>query len=210
LVSAGADGDVKLWQRKQGIWYCVNTIQLDAPVYTLNILPRGCRRCLVDDAIPYVRLHWRLAWMASCPRHGEMLVPLYFWPSRRYLFNEREPDPADPDLLALDRVTLGAVTIGKGVLPESDEAVSGAAWLRALRSLIDELVRPVTTIGRWARDEVAAAWRRAGSSLDARQGWTRRPYEHLLPEQRVLLLRVAAAAVQKVRAMAAETSRLSP
>jgi len=164
----------------------------------LNILPRGCRRCLVEDAIPYVRLHWRLAWMASCPRHGEMLVPLYFWPSRRYLFNEREPDPADPDLLALDRVTLGAVTIGKGVLPESDEAVSGAAWLRALRSLIDELVRPVTTIGRWARDEVAAAWRRAGSSLDARQGWTRRPYEHLLPEQRVLLLRVAAAAVQNV------------
>jgi hypothetical protein len=164
----------------------------------LDVLPRCCRRCLVEDAIPYVRLHWRLAWMASCPRHGEMLVPLFLWPSLRYLFHEREPYLADPDLLALDRVTLDAVTIGKGVLPESGETVPGGAWLRALRTLIDELVRPVAAIGRWARDEVAAAWLRAGSSLDARQGWTRRPYEHLLPEQRLLLLRVAAAAVQNL------------
>jgi hypothetical protein len=127
-----------------------------------------------------------------------MLVPLFLWPSLRYLFHERAPDLADPDLLALDRVTLGAVTTGKGVLPESGEMVPGGAWLRALRTLIDELVRPVAAIGRWARDQVAAAWLRAGSSLDARQGWTRRPYEHLPPEQRVLLLRVAAAAVQNV------------
>lgn len=127
-----------------------------------------------------------------------MLVPLFLWLSLRYLFHEREPDLADPDLLTLDRVTLGAVTIGKGVLPESGGTVPGGTWLRALRTLIDELVRPVTAIGRWARDEVAAAWLRAGSSLNARQGWVRRPYEHLLPEQRILLPRVAAAAVQNL------------
>jgi hypothetical protein len=129
-----------------------------------------------------------------------MLVPAYFWPWSRHLFHEREAGPADPDLLALDRITLGAVTVGKGVLPGSRKMVPGGAWLRALRTLIDELVRPVTAIGRWARDDVAAAWRRAGSNLDARQGLTHRPYEQLLPDQRVLLLRVAAAAVQNVAA----------
>lgn len=164
----------------------------------LDVSPRCCRRCLAEDAIPYIRLHWRLAWMACCPQHGEMLVPSYFWPALRHLFYEREADRADPDLLALDRITLGAVTVGKGVLPVSGDVVPGGAWLRALRTLIDELVRPVTAIGRWARDEVAAAGARAGSSLDARQGLTRRPYEQLLPDQRVSLLRVAAAAVQNV------------
>ena len=89
------------------------------------------------------------------------------------------------------------MTVGKAVLPVSGDVVPGGAWLRALRTLLDELVRPVTAIGRWARDEVAAAWARAGSSLDARQGLTRRPYEQLLPDQRVSLLRVAAAAVSK-------------
>ena len=176
----------------------------------LDVLPRCCRRCLAEDAIPYVRLHWRLAWMVSCPQHGEMLVPLFLWPSLRYLFHERAPDLADPDLLALDRVTLGAVTTGKGVLPESGATVSGGAWLRALRTLIDELVRPLTAIGRWARDEVTAAWRRAGSSLDARQSLMRRPYEQLRPEQRVLLLRVAAAAVQNVAVRRARPDGAAP
>jgi hypothetical protein len=85
-----------------------------------------------------------------------------------------------------------------GVLPMSGGTVPGGAWLRALRTLIDELVRPVAAIGRRARDQAAAAWRRAGSSLDARQGLARRPYEYLPPGQRTFLLRVAAAAVQNL------------
>ena len=170
----------------------------------LDVMPRCCPRCLAEDVIPYVRLHWRLTWMASCPQHGEMLVPLFPWPSLRHLFREREPDRAEPDLLALDRVTLGAVTTGAAVLPAGGGTVPGGAWLRALRTLIDELVRPVTAIGRWAREEVATAWLRAGSTLNARQGWARRPYEQLSPEQRVLLLRVAAAAVQNLAARPAQ------
>jgi len=166
----------------------------------LDVMPRCCPQCLVKDDVPYVRLHWRLTWMASCPRHGEMLVPLFPWPSLRHLFRERKPNRADPDLLALDRVTLGAVTTGAAVLPGGGGVVPGGAWLRALRTLIDELVRPVTVMGRWAREEVATAWLHAGSSLNARQGWVRRPYEQLLPEQRLLLLRVAAAAVQNLAA----------
>jgi hypothetical protein len=164
----------------------------------LDIVPRGCPRCLVQDAQPYIRLHWRLAWMASCPLHGEMLVPVFIWPFLPRLQPEREPDRAAADLIALDRITLIAVTSGTAALPPGNAAVTGAAWLCALRALIDELVRPVSTIGRWARDEVAAAWQRAGSDLNARQGWARIPFENLLPERRALLLRVAGAAVQNM------------
>ena len=163
----------------------------------LEAMPRCCPRCLAADVVPYVRLHWRLAWMASCPLHGEMLVPLLALPSLRRFFQEREPNRAAPDLLALDRITLGAVTVGTAVLPRGG-AVPGGAWLRALRALIDELVRPVSVIGQWARDELAAAWLRAGSRLDARQGWARIPYEGLPPERRALLLQVAGAAVLRL------------
>ena len=48
----------------------------------LDGVARCCPRCLVTDTVPYVRLHWRMAWMASCPLHGEMLVPLSVVPPR--------------------------------------------------------------------------------------------------------------------------------
>ena len=38
--------------------------------------PQGCLRCLRGDVTPFTRLHWRLGWMASCPRHGEMFAVL--------------------------------------------------------------------------------------------------------------------------------------
>ena len=155
-----------------------------------------CPRCLVTDTIPYVRLHWRLAWMASCPLHGEMLVPLSVVPSEVRHIRERLPERAASHLLALDRITLGAVTNGVAVLPRGGGEVLGGAWLRALRALLDELVRPI--IGRWwrRRDNLAAAWLRTGRTLDARQGWTRLPYEGLLSQQRALLLQIAGAAVR--------------
>ncbi len=159
----------------------------------LDDLPRCCPRCLVADAIPYARLHWRLAWMASCPLHGELLVPLAFirdvW--------DRKPQRAAPDLVALDRITLGAVTTGTAVLPRRGGPVPGGAWLRALRTLLHEVGRPVAWFDGQGREEVSAAWLRAvGRSLGGRHGWHRATFEGLLPEQRSVLLRVAGAAVR--------------
>lgn len=163
----------------------------------LDAIPRCCPRCLLTDAVPYVRLHWRLAWMTSCPRHGEMLVPLVPLPSLLRHIREQKPERAAPDLLALDRITLGAVTAGIAVLPRGSGKVPGGAWLRALRALLDELARPLISLGRQGRDEVAAAWLRVGRSFDSRQGWLRVTFERLPPEQRAVLLQVAGAAVRQ-------------
>lgn len=156
----------------------------------LGAMPRCCPRCLATGPGHYVRLHWRLAWMASCPLHCELLVPLDPSPWLVRFVREREPRHPAPDLLALDRITLGAVTTGTAPLPRGGGAVPGNAWLRALRALLDEVAGPAAPYAG-----MAGAWLRAGRVHDPRQDYARRPFERLAPEQRVLLLRVAAAVV---------------
>ena len=159
--------------------------------------PRCCPRCLLADAIPYVRLHWRLAWMASCPRHRELLVPLTVrstHPLLARLLRDDEPERAAPDLLALDRITLGAATTGMALLPGDGGPVTGRAWLRAL---IDELVRPMNWFGNEGRGELARAWLRAGRMLNARHRLQGDTFEHLPAEQRGVLLQVAGAVVRQ-------------
>lgn len=161
--------------------------------------PRCCPRCLLADAIPYVRLHWRLAWMASCPRHREVLVPVVMpltHPLLAHFLGDYEPERAAPDLLALDRITLGAATTGTALLPGNGGPVAGRAWLRALRTLIDELVRPMVWFGNEGRGELARAWLRAGGMLNARYGFQAETFENLPAEQRGVLLQVAGAAVR--------------
>ena len=154
----------------------------------------------MTDAIPYVRLHWRLAWMASCPRHGEMLVPVVLTlthPLLAHFLGDYEPERAAPDLLALNRITLGAATTGTALLPGHDNPVTGSAWLRALRTLIDELVRPMGWFGNEGRGELARAWLRAGRMLNARHRFQGDTFEHLPAEQRGVLLQVAGAVVRQ-------------
>jgi len=162
--------------------------------------PRCCPCCLVADVVPYVRLHWRLAWMASCPWHGEMLVPLMMplTPALLvHLLEDREPERAAPDLLALDRITLGAATMGTALLPRDGGPVTGGAWLLALRTLIDELVRPLAWFGNEGRGELARAWLRTGRMVNARYGFQGDTFEDLPPERRGVLLQVAGAAVRR-------------
>ncbi len=106
--------------------------------------PRCCPGCLLADAVSYVRLHWRWAWMASCPQHGEALVPVVRspWLARDHV--PCEPQRAAPDLLVLDHVTLGAVTGGTARLPGCGGSVPGATWLRALRASLGELACPAS------------------------------------------------------------------
>jgi hypothetical protein len=153
-------------------------------------VPRCCPRCLATEPDTFVRLHWRLAWMASCPRHGEALVPLAPSPWLRHFVREREPLHPAPDLLALDRITLGAVTTGTALLP-CGGAVPGGAWLRTLRALLYEVAQPTAMY-----TGMAGAWLSAGRVFDLRQDYARLPFERLAPERRTLLLRVAAAVVR--------------
>ncbi len=159
-------------------------------------MPRGCPGCLLADAVPYVRLHWRWAWMASCPQHGEALVPVVRspWLARNHV--PREPQRAAPDLLVLDHITLGAATGGTARLPGRGEFVPGRAWLRALRALLDELARPVSGFAREGRAEVDGAWWRAGRTLSERQLCQSDLFERQRPDRRGMLLEVAGAVVR--------------
>ena len=162
----------------------------------LSPLPRCCSQCLVTDDIPYVRLHWRLAWMASCPLHGEMLVPLSVRSWLVQFLRQREPSHAAPDLLALDRITLAAATTGMAILPHGSGQVPGGAWLRALRTLLDEVAHPMVWSGHLGRAELTEAWPGADGMPDALRGCQSATFEQLPPERRGLLLQMAGTAVQ--------------
>jgi hypothetical protein len=163
----------------------------------LGSLPRCCPRCLLAGPCAYVRLHWRLAWMASCPLHGEMLVPLLACPLLRRFLHEREPRYAAPDLLALDRITLGAVTAGPAMLPRGGGPVAAGTWLRALRALLDDVMQPAAVFrANLERNEAAAAWLRSGWLFATWERYGSVPFERLSPTDRAVVLRAASAVVR--------------
>lgn len=127
--------------------------------------PRSCRQCLVSDRIPYTRIHWRAAWMASCPLHRELLEPFYQGSEHPALSYRRMPArPVPTELLALDRLTLAAVTTGMVDLP-SGNRIDAGVWLRTLRTLVDEMIRPSGLLRRGAYARVVGLWRAAGRGL---------------------------------------------
>ena len=159
-------------------------------------MPRGCPGCLLADAIPYLRLHWRWAWMASCPQHAEALVPVARSPWLARDRVPREPQRAAPDLLVLDHITLGAATGGLARLPGCGRPVLGTTWLRALRALLGELTCPAARFAPEARAEVDGAWWRAGRTPCERQLCQSGLFERQPPDRRSVLLQVAGAVVR--------------
>ena len=159
-------------------------------------MPTCCPACLLADAIPYIRLHWRWAWMASCPQHGAALVPVVRapWLARDHV--PREPQRAAGTLLVLDHVTLGAATGGAARLPGRGELVPGNAWLRALRALLDELTYPASRLAPEGQAEVDGAWWRVGQTLRERQLCQSDLFERQPPHRRSVLLEVAGAVVR--------------
>jgi hypothetical protein len=156
---------------------------------------RLCRQCVARDPIPYRRIYWRAVWMTCCPDHGEMLTPGLFQPPRQDVYASA-PRPSAPDaVVALDRLTLQAVTDGAVALPNR-RTINAAVWVRALRTLVDELVRPAYTLAS-AKNTVAKAWQLAGLPLHAglRQS---RVFENLPPEQREQVMMVAAMAAENL------------
>lgn len=99
----------------------------------------GCPACLSRDEIPYRRLHWRLALIASCPTHGILLEPVmspHAWRIPQVLW--REERHFSPDRLrALDTITVQAITCGHATLPHA--TLPTGLWLRLLRTILDEL-----------------------------------------------------------------------
>ena len=179
--------------------------------------PQGCLRCLRRDVTPFTRLHWRLGWMASCPWHGEMLVPARASALSPATIWKEQPKRVHPDLLALDKITLGAVTTGRARLPQGGVLPAGV-WLHALRALLDELECPASVFDHWAQCEINMArlegYRYFGKRLDweenddlrlrrvrpvsgssSKCNRLRKAFELLEPERRLMFLTVAGIAM---------------
>src|SRR5262249_23554522 len=104
--------------------------------------PRGCRDCLAEAAEPYLRLHWRFAWMLTCPAHKRMLEPFCLRipaaGTTQVAWIDEKAEHIDPSpLLMLDTITLQAITSGSCELPCGK--IPGALWIRLLRTVLDEL-----------------------------------------------------------------------
>ena len=144
-----------------------------------------CPACLAADAVPHLRIYWRLGLMASCPRHGCWLqdaadMPLNVW--------RRAPEPLQPasaEVLDLDAVTLQALTAGQVEAPGGG-AMCAAVYVRLLRSLLEELFCRPARAGRHA-DRLEAVWQSVGQ---ARCGGfsISKPFERqTLPQRRIAL-----------------------
>lgn len=156
-----------------------------------------CRQCIAQDAVPYRRIYWHAAWMTCCPTHHEMLETGFFLPSIRrddlYAFIPHRT--ASKDIVALDRLTLQAVTEGN-VLPPHGRKISAAVWVRALRSLIDDLIRPqYTLVG--VKHIIVAAWQHTGMSLHEGIG-IGRVFEDMSVQQRETVFAVAATTIDRL------------
>ena len=157
----------------------------------LHDMPLGCPQCLAADEEPYLRIWWRASWMASCPVHGVLFERVVV--GLRRFHDPADGRPAPPMLIAIDGLTYQAVTTGTVVTAE--DVVDAGIWVRRLRTLLDELVRPIKLLGD-RRAMIGAAWKKAGLSFAARGSFVLTPFERLPPEKRALLLTMAGAIIQ--------------
>jgi TniQ len=156
----------------------------------------ACRTCLGESGEPFVRLHWQLPLMASCPIHGLMLEPAAIVPGVWVGWERDAGEQAPAVIRRMDARTWDALTSGGVDLPR--RRVHAAIWFRLLRTLLDELNRPLRyTLS--ARGFLAAIWDRAGGELRAGQGWWR-PFEVLAEPVQRTFLQAAATAMAMIEA----------
>ena len=163
----------------------------------------GCPACLSKDEIPYRRLHWRLALIASCPMHGILLEPVLpplAWRIPQVPWRE-ERQFAPKRLRALDEITRRALTSGHVTLP--DATLPTGLWLRLLRTILDEL----NTTAATARVEyrvLKTVWQAV--ELPVRVGArVAQPFEDMKYLHQTHFLHAAAEAIALVRAHKLET-----
>ncbi len=151
-----------------------------------------CPGCLRDDARPYRRLYWRVAWMGSCPAHGVLLEerPGLLWAQEHA---PAQTAVAHPDLRFVDGLTWQAITGGTVVLPNG-RRLHGGSWVRMVRAMLEELGLTMQE-ARQARGPLRVFWTTHG--LGYRQGLGRpRPFELYAPARQRLLLTVGGTALR--------------
>lgn len=145
-----------------------------------------CVECLRTDPIPYKRIFWRLGIMASCPIHQCLLDASDYRVAR--LIPACIPiEPADENLLYVDKLTLQALTIGEVTLA-NERTMSAAVYVRFLRSLIAEICCPFS-IARRCNDMLLDIWDHVDIDfMFWRKSLRSMPFERLsLPQRRDIL-----------------------
>ncbi len=156
----------------------------------------ACRACLGEGVEPFVRLSWQLPLMMSCPIHGLMLEPAVIVPGVGVEWERDAGAEAPAVIRRMDALTWGALTKGGVDLPR--RRVHAAVWFRLLRTLLDELNRPLRCVPPH-RGVLVAIWDRAGGGLRAGQGrW--KPFEVLAEPVQRMFLRAAATALAMIEA----------
>lgn len=103
----------------------------------------ACPECLTHDSQPYFRLHWRMAFVTTCPAHRLFLMDVGqgSLKTAQFLIKATEPDktPLPDDLtLWLDTKTLEALQTGYVRIGEAPPT-NAATYFRMVRTMIEEM-----------------------------------------------------------------------
>jgi len=115
----------------------------------------ACRSCLKAYPNAGVLLPWRVRIMTSCPVHGTMLEPVRVIEDSVSWLNDRAEEA--PEIVrSLDHRTWNALTTGYVKLPGG--LVSAGLWFRLLRTIWDELSRPLSLLRECHEQPILSIW----------------------------------------------------
>lgn len=152
----------------------------------------ACPECLTHDSQPYFKLHWRMAFVTTCPAHRLFLMDVGRSSLKTAQFQAiaTEPDktpPPDDLTLWLDTKTLEALQTGC-VRIGSSPPLFAAAYFRMVRTMIEEINSRFFT-NPTQSEAMKNLWRRNG--LEPYLGTSlSTPFEHLDLLRRALVTKV--------------------
>lgn len=114
----------------------------------------ACRSCLQTYPNASILLPWRLRIVTSCPAHGMMLEPLHITEEDFVNWPHDSAEEAPESVRSLDARTWQALTTGSVSLPGG--SVHASLWFCLLRTIWDELNRPVSMLGECHEQAILA------------------------------------------------------
>jgi len=196
-------------QQDSGILAPGQAIKRDLPAWRAwlpdrPMMRRVCPRCLDDaggETVPFTLVSL-LPLTIGCPRHGYRLENTFGVHGTFIAWEDENmvPTPTDPRVTAMDRRTHEGLATGTVTLP--GRPVHVGVWLRLLRTLLDEVNSPSSTVPPSSRSKLHQVWQAIGRPPRAGQiRW--RPYESLDWPTQQQMLHAAAAALDLI-----ETGRI--
>ncbi|MCE3238817.1 MAG: transposase [Gammaproteobacteria bacterium] len=161
-------------------------------------ISKACPLCLKDKQVSILYLVWYLPLMLSCPVHKCLLQQCHIsYPGYPiYFINENAaPIFAPAAIHVMDQRTWSALTTGQVALPH--RTIHGGVWLRLLRTLLNELHLPISSMGPAHVKDIAGIWTSLG--LNFRCGMANwKPYEVLPAKIQEQTLMASATAMAKI------------